>query len=124
MLLKEPSRLHLLPFVNYSHMVAARNIKPGEIILTERPLTFGPLDSSRPICLGCYNPVTDKSPKCPRCGFPMCSAECCDAKEHSDFECKYFVERGFKPETIKFKYDTDELTYAAVSPIRFKNFRR
>ncbi len=102
-------------------MVASRNIKPGETILIEHPLTFGPLDTSHPICLGCYDPVTAKSPRCPRCNYPMCSESCSDAAEHKDFECQFFVERNFKAETEKFDFNGEEVAYAIVSPIRFRS---
>ena len=35
-------------------MVASRDIRAGEVIFEELPLTFGPSDNSRPVCLGCY----------------------------------------------------------------------
>ena len=35
-------------------MVASRDIRAGEVIFEEMPLTFGPSDNSRPVCLGCY----------------------------------------------------------------------
>ena len=44
---------------------AVRNIKAGEIILTEAPLVLGPAQTTIPVCLGCYVPV-DGSYKCPR----------------------------------------------------------
>ena len=104
-------------------MVAARAIKPGEIILTEHPLTFGPMDTSRPICLGCYNPVTDQSPRCRSCNYPMCSEACSEAKEHKDYECKFFAEKGFKADPSKFNFDEEELSYAIVSPVRYFNLQ-
>ena len=48
-----------------NHIVANRNIKAGEIILTEAPLVLGPAQTTIPVCLGCYVPV-DGSYKCPR----------------------------------------------------------
>ena len=33
-------------------MVASRDIKAGEIVFKEAPLTFGPSETSKPICLG------------------------------------------------------------------------
>ena len=37
---------------NFRHMVASRDIKAGETVFKEAPLTFGPSESSKPICLG------------------------------------------------------------------------
>ena len=42
-------------------MVAARNIKAGEIVLKEMPLTFGPSENTKPLCLSTFQPVTAKS---------------------------------------------------------------
>ena len=39
-------------------MVASRDIKAGEPIFKEAPLTFGPSESTKPLCLGCYKPVS------------------------------------------------------------------
>merc|ERR1711892_360112 len=41
------------------HMVATRNIKAGDTIMEDIPLTFGPVCSTgiKPMCLGCYRPV-------------------------------------------------------------------
>ena len=40
-------------------MVASRDIRAGEVIFEEMPLTFGPSDNSRPVCLGCYQVRSD-----------------------------------------------------------------
>ena len=115
--LRTGSLISLWVFV--SHMVAARNIKAGETILVEAPLTFGPLDTSSPICLGCYDPVKRTSPKCPRCNFPVCSASCSDESQHKDNECEFFVRHGFSADSGDFNYEGEELAYAIVSPIRY-----
>lgn len=72
-------------------MVAAKNIKAGEIIFKEAPLTFGPSEITKPLCLACYKPVTIESPTCELCGFPMCSKECCKAPIHKENECEALV---------------------------------
>ena len=64
------------------YVVAARNIKAGEVVMREPPLSYGPNDITKPICLGCCAPVTIKSPTCDICGFPMCSKECINSKVH------------------------------------------
>lgn len=35
------------------YYVATRNIKPGEIVLTELPLVIGPSQATPPVCVGC-----------------------------------------------------------------------
>ncbi len=100
------------------HLVAARNIQAGEIIFKEAPLTFGPLEITKPICLGCYTRVTLQSPSCDGCGFPMCSNECANSKTHKDLECAAFSQNGYKVNAATFNYEEEELTYSVISPIR------
>ncbi len=90
-----------------SHMIAARDIRPGEVILRERPLTFGPSDHTRPLCLGCYKTIEsfDESLACRDCGFPMCSLECQTVPEHRDFECQAMKKNGYRVNAAKFKYN-------------------
>ncbi len=92
------------------HMIAAKDIKPGEVIFKEAPLTFGPAENSDPVCLGCYKAIedADKSFRCPDCEFPMCGIECCQVEEHRAFECAEFGRSGHK-------FDGD---YGVVSPLR------
>jgi len=61
-----------------NHLVAATNIKEGEIILQESPLVVGPAQQTLPVCLSCYTPV-DGSYKCPRSGWPLKGPECARA---------------------------------------------
>ena len=78
-------------------MVATRDIKPGEVIFTEAPLSFGPSENTKPICLGCYNPIISRnSPCCKRCGFPVCSDQCSQIPEHRDFECSALFNNNYK----------------------------
>ena len=51
------------------HLVATRNIRPGEVILSEPPLTAGPSQYTRPLCLGCHTPASLAGPRCDRCGW-------------------------------------------------------
>ena len=99
-------------------MVAARNIKAGEVVLKEAPLTYGPNEITKPICLGCCAPVTIKSPTCDICGFPMCSKECSNSKIHKEFECEALKKHGYKVDASTFNFGDVELTYAIISPIR------
>ena len=56
---------------------------------------------------------------CPLCGFPMCSTKCSQIKQHSEFECKLFQEKGFRAQAKKFKFDgSDEPVYSVISPLR------
>jgi len=57
------------------HLLANRNIKEGEVILTEAPLVMGPKQMTIPVCLCCYTPV-DGSYRCPKSGWPLCGPPC------------------------------------------------
>ncbi|CAH0725549.1 unnamed protein product, partial [Brenthis ino] len=76
------------------YLVAARDLSPGDVVLTELPLIFGPKampdpEASMP-CVGCYKPVfTDIGERCSRCGWPVCSGNCPGLKDprHHGVEC-------------------------------------
>ena len=42
------------------HLVATRDIRPGEVILEEPPVTGGPRQYTAPVCLGCHKLVSLK----------------------------------------------------------------
>ena len=98
------------------YVVATRNIKAGEVIFEEQPVTAGPkqvgqlrspfflqLGSERanysllvwfrtfqftpPVCLGCFD-LVDGSFVCPECKWPMCSQECRDLSRLHAVECE------------------------------------
>ena len=41
-------------------LVATRDLKPGEMIISETPLVMGPQAVTIPVCLACYKPATNK----------------------------------------------------------------
>ncbi|XP_076161461.1 uncharacterized protein LOC143143730 isoform X2 [Ptiloglossa arizonensis] len=72
------------------HYVATRNIKIGEIVLTDdQPLVAGPMHNSVPVCLRCYTMLykTTAVP-CMKCGWPLCQ----DCKDHG-LECDFTSSR-------------------------------
>ena len=84
-------------FIFLRHMIATRDIKPGEIIFTEQPISFGPSENTKPVCIGCYSPtITKDSPRCKRCGFPVCSDKCSQIAEHRDYECSVLHKNKYK----------------------------
>ena len=57
-----PGNLHLPYDIKSSdimgrYLVAARPLKPGDLIISELPLALGPCSDSDPVCLGCYQPI-------------------------------------------------------------------
>ena len=78
-------------------MVATRDIKPGEVIFVEEPLSYGPSENTKPVCIGCYSPkISQNSPCCKRCGFPVCSESCSEIPEHRDYECSVLFKNNYK----------------------------
>ncbi|KAJ8915049.1 hypothetical protein NQ315_016024 [Exocentrus adspersus] len=76
------------------HLRATKDIKPGEVVLQESPLIWGPAQVTVPVCLGCGNAVTEKNSRpCNKCGWPVCSETCEKAPGHIP-ECRYTVLRG------------------------------
>lgn len=43
------------------YLVANRDLKAGELLITEEPLAIGPCVSADAVCLGCYMPVKLKT---------------------------------------------------------------
>lgn len=70
-------------------MIAARDIKPLELILWEEPAVVGPYSKSGSAgCLQCLKKV-DGNYTCSGCQFPMCNRECQNSPFHRD-ECQFF----------------------------------
>jgi len=74
------------------YLVATRDLKPGEMIISETPLVIGPQAVTPPVCLACYKPVTNKY-VCPKCGWPMCNEKCAKSPVH-EAECNLTQIRG------------------------------
>ncbi|CAG9767247.1 unnamed protein product [Ceutorhynchus assimilis] len=78
------------------HIVATKDINPGEIILQEPPLIWGPSQVTVPVCLGCGQAINkEKFQPCSKCGWPVCSQICEKSPSHIP-ECQYTVSRGTK----------------------------
>lgn len=81
------------------YMVANRELKPGEEIVTEMPFVVGPKAFTYPLCLSCYAvwpPTSDNKPLCSKCGWPVCGPECENQPQHKDYECEVFAKAGEK----------------------------
>jgi len=63
-------------------IVAARDVKPGEVIIKTLPMVVGPR-MYRPslCCVGCHKVRTDLL-KCPQCSLPVCNQKCANGKTH------------------------------------------
>jgi len=78
-----------------NHLLATRDIKPGEVILADNPLVVGPrsnLPKSAQICLGCCNLIpANTSYECPYCHWLMCHADCHTVR-FTPFEIRFFLQ--------------------------------
>ncbi|XP_037973251.2 SET domain-containing protein SmydA-8 [Plutella xylostella] len=82
------------------YLVAARDLAPGALVLTERPLVFAPKALADPDavmpCVGCYKPVsTEAGERCASCGWPVCSGHCPGLRDprHHALECRVLSAR-------------------------------
>ena len=73
------------------HLVAIRDINPGEVVILDEAITIVP--EPKPVCLGCFKPLLlkDHFYPCSKCTFPLCGVKCEDNPLHSDNECKFFA---------------------------------
>lgn len=76
------------------YMVALRDIYPGDCILEELPLAYGPdRYNSVLVCAGCTRHV-DESSWCAECRWPVCSSSCPGLGLHRQLECSLLARRG------------------------------
>ena len=107
-------------FKNFRYLIASEDIQAGERIFEEYPLSRGPIYSTRPVCLGCYQVLSSKSSErhiCKKCGWPLCSEVCEKSPEHAP-ECQIFSDRGVKINSENFCFDDIEPMYDIVSVVR------
>ena len=102
------------------YLRASEDIGAGEVIFEEYALNRGPIYATRPVCLGCYQILSNKSSErhlCRDCGWPLCSEICEKSLEHAP-ECEIFSSRNVKVCSETFNYDGIEPMYDVVSPVR------
>ncbi|KAK7056559.1 hypothetical protein SK128_026282 [Halocaridina rubra] len=73
------------------HLIATRDIAPGEMLLLEPPLVLGNRPQSPPYCSKCFKRTEDFT--CPSCGFYFCGSECL-TEDHRE-ECSILQNFGF-----------------------------
>ncbi|XP_047475603.1 LOW QUALITY PROTEIN: SET domain-containing protein SmydA-8-like [Penaeus chinensis] len=79
------------------HLVATRNITPGEVVIVEPPLLLALRAKSPPYCSTCFRRARDYT--CPRCGFFLCG-EGCLTKRHKE-ECCFLQRLGLAGPTAE-----------------------
>jgi len=107
------------------HLVATRDIQPGEVIFEEVPVTAGPKQYTPPVCLGCHKLVSLTGYRCSKCEWPMCDEKCEKRPIHRG-ECSIFAQSKLKPTSLKRKngmemepdMEIEHPIYECVTPLR------
>jgi len=99
--------------------VASRDLRAGDTILEEKPLSWAPMLDTRPVCLTCLDNVTG-SYHCPTCGWPMCSKTCAQKDVHSNMECSTFASAGVKLSCKGWDYISPQPIYNLVTILRVR----
>jgi len=99
--------------------VASRDLKAGDTILEEKPLSWAPMLDTRPVCLTCLENVTG-SYHCPSCGWPMCSKACAQTAVHKNMECSVFSSSKVKLSCKGWNYATPKPIYNLVTVLRVR----
>lgn len=98
------------------YLVATRDLKPGEMVISETPLVLGPQAVTIPLCLACYKPADGKF-SCPKCGWPMCNATCAKSVNHEG-ECGITAARGTPMQMPSHVYHKPYPIYEVVTILR------
>ena len=76
------------------YMVASRDISPGEVVVVESSVCWGPNHTPDLVCLECLVQVTSGQ-VCDKCGYPLCDDHGGDTPNHA-LECEVFTRAGYK----------------------------
>ncbi|CAK1555740.1 unnamed protein product [Leptosia nina] len=78
------------------YLVAAKDLRAGERILTDQPFVLGPSSDTSLLCFNCYLPLINKFFVCKFCAVaPICPGDGCPegiAKWHTKSECDFYRE--------------------------------
>ena len=76
------------------YLVASRDIAPGDLILQEECLCWGPNhDLQTVVCVECLSDVSDQVSRCDQCGSPLCCQHSVKHPQH-DQECQLLSQAG------------------------------
>lgn len=88
-------------------LIAARDIHPGELLLTDTAVAFGPKDiSPSTLCVECLH--VGPTEKCSGCHFPLCPQDSPHSQVHSWEECKLLARMNMKA----------DIAYECLTPLR------
>lgn len=86
-------------------LLAKKDFKPGDIIVVDSPLLYGPQNCQKLICVGCCKKLEDESKFCMVCGWPICSTQCDKLTEIHSVECQILKLCPIKEGETSFRYD-------------------
>ncbi|KAK5641450.1 hypothetical protein RI129_009997 [Pyrocoelia pectoralis] len=84
------------------YLIATRDIQPGDMILCENPLVYGPrphvVEAGPVPCVGCFRLIiSEQSPRCDGCGWPVCHSSCQGLKDPTNHGLECLI-LGLRPE--------------------------
>ncbi|KAM3965853.1 SET domain-containing protein SmydA-8 [Aphomia sociella] len=91
------------------YLVAAKDLKAGETILSDEPFALGPGSDTSLVCYNCYLPLISKFVVCKNCAVaPVCPGDGCpqplSKNWHTNTECDFFrtlkLANGLNPMTM------------------------
>jgi len=94
-------------------VVAAKDLPPGTVVLTESPLVFGPKQSSPLVCVECCG-VLEALSCCERCGLPICLNCSSKAAEDTTHQQECFL---FSQNNIKFNLRSEDEAFKVYSMV-------
>ncbi|CAD6236824.1 GSCOCG00008250001-RA-CDS [Cotesia congregata] len=80
-----------------NHLIAARDLNPGDLVIAETPLVWGPGRQTERVCVGCGEPGVRV--RCPGCSWYACKVSChglVDENRHG-VECKVLASLRLLP---------------------------
>lgn len=85
------------------HLLASRDLSPGDLIVSESPLVWGPaLHTDQRVCVGCGKQCLSTSTRCNICLWPACMPDCpglTDKNRHG-LECLLLVRGKVVPRFV------------------------
>ena len=109
-----------------NYLVAARNLRPGDLILEEDVSVLGPAtelgeDEDEEVCVGCYYPSHGHT--CSLCGAPLCGPSCQSdpASPHTQ-ECNTLASFNLNTKTVSINPFITALRFILLSKTDPKRF--
>ena len=106
-----------------NYLVAARDLRPGDLILEEEVSVLGPASEQEEeeVCLCCYYPSHGQT--CPLCGAPLCGPSCqSDPSSPHRQECATLASANINSRTVNISPFITALRFILLSKTDPKRF--